>query len=294
MSPTTTWDYIKYQTPLAESIHYSYDNTTLTITGDRDDSTYEIIMAPCGPNNIFAIQTLTLSHEKENITIISGTDWIGPYVVRDISVSSDTPWYFTGGWHETLSQEEPTAKMIDLLITNGNNKPISPASRTSKVIVQVTNLINDYNTNSQALIERITYTIDHNEVAVSAEIEAIKACEIETYFGLQIYHGPMKNSISYHSETMDYKYTTDISSYGPLKEEGAVYAMTLMSNYHSIKGWIDPETDLGDLRFLADNQSSAFTMSYGKSYFNLINGIPCRLNPGDTLTWSGGYQLNPR
>lgn len=290
-TPTTTWEYIKYQTPFSHGISYEYTENTLSVSGELDNGSYELIMMPCGPNNIMAIKDMVLTHPNESLTLISGTDWVGPYVVLDPQESSDTPWYFTGGWHETIDTLEPTAKMIHYSITNSSGGNLDTAGKTDKIIIEVTNLINDYNTREAALKETVTYTITKSQIDVSTEIVAIKSCIIDRYFGLQMYHGPFKHQMTYTSDTSQYLYPMTESSYGPLRSEDIVHTMTMSSKHLAVIGWIDETNGLGDFSYLGEDQSSAFTMSYGKSYFNLINGVSCQLSEGETLSWSGGYQI---
>ena len=57
--------------------------------------------------------------------------------------------------------------------------------------------------------------------------------------------------------------------------------------------WIEvslDDTGLGNFNYCLV-KPQAFNLSYGKTYFNLINGRECVLGKGESVGWSGRYRF---
>lgn len=67
------------------------------------------------------------------------------------------------------------------------------------------------------------------------------------------------------------------------------YILTSLEHKFELEAWLNPYVGLGNFDYLKKGQSYAFTASYGKSYFNLVNGKEMDLKSGESCSWSGGY-----
>jgi hypothetical protein len=55
---------------------------------------------------------------------------------------------------------------------------------------------------------------------------------------------------------------------------------------------LDTGFGLGNFENLSDDLPTIFTQNYGKTYFNLVNGIDKIIEKGDSIKWRGSYEFN--
>ena len=61
------------------------------------------------------------------------------------------------------------------------------------------------------------------------------------------------------------------------------------SNQHRLKLVLNTGEGIGTSEYLGDGLPKAFSASYRKSYFNLVNGKELIMKKGETVFWKGSY-----
>lgn len=268
---------------------------SVLITIPRNDHFVVVEMKSVGVNELFGFSKIDFFKNDElqkELTVC--TDWIGPYMVRSISCSDDKVAQFTGGWHGTNGDGtgEPTAETLSVVISyEGIALEENQLYRIEAVDIEVSNIVNAYNDCEPAIMEVITYSFEEEAIYISVEIEALTEIEISKYYGLQT-----QNSI--WDGTIEYRYRDGNILTNPLSESsqsdaknvGIVQEYVLNSTDHEFSlsaGIID--VGLGKFEYLGNDNPSSFTLDYGKSYFNLINGESLQMCQGEKVYWEGYY-----
>ncbi len=260
-----------------------------------------------GVNSIFGISKISIkgtgrnskdkvlkNNEKElknneKVLMNSTTDWIGPYMVKSNSDGNSNKAAFTGGWHGFNGDGTgaPTAKTISVSVLADDKKvEKNKTILCDKVRITVVNLVQGYNTKSSdgkgrpVLKETVYYNIEGNKIDVETGIEALESITIEKYYGLQTQNSSWRDTVTYGDGKAINGY---INSTGQ-----KISQYTLKGNGNVLTAWIDNEYELGKGEYVK-GQASAFTAAYGKSYFNLINGVNVHLEKGSVVNWKGGY-----
>ncbi len=266
---------------------------------DKDHSMW-IDFKPGGVNSIFGINKISIKgtgtnnkekvlENNEEVLMNSTTDWIGPYMVKSNSDGNSNKAAFTGGWHGFNGDGTgaPTAKTISISVLADHKKVEKNKNiLCSKVEITVVNLIQAYNTKSSdgkgrpVLKETVYYNITGNTIDVENRIEALESITIEKYYGLQTQNSSWRDTVTYGDGDAINGY---INSSGQ-----KISQYTLKGNGNALTAWIDNKYDLGKGEYVK-SQTSAFTVAYGKSYFNLINGVDVHLEKGSVVKWKGGY-----
>lgn len=275
-------------------LHYNLTRR-LQITNPSMLSGASTTMNFVGPNHLYSIQSIHLWHEAHQLTIESASDWLSPYQVKaQANASLSAPPRFTGGWHGQKGNHKgsPTATMKSVLYYS-DGKQLTPNSvGHGRVIHILTNqCIQGYNTKRDLIDEYTLYTFVGNTVKVRVIAFALETLTIEKLYGIETQNTQFDGLIHYHFQNG----TTLSQSTGISSNSGKRTSAQTLS-YISLTGINHPfvlqakmNYDAGFKRFpyLGADVPEAFTASYGKSYFNLINGIPLVLTAGERFQWSG-------
>lgn len=231
------------------------------------------------------------------------TDWIGPYIVRAKDNYNQNYPTFTGGWHgyNGNATGSPTGKTINYKVfADGNEIKEEKIMKGKRIDIEVENEIQGYNTKRSdgkgrsILKEIVTYTIIGGKIDVSVEIKALENLVIERYYGLQSDNLNIDGKISYgqngkyingsidsHSETKQRK--TNIKEYHLISKD----------DKHKLHVFLNKDFGIGNLEYIDKEKPIIFTKSYGKTYFNLINGIEKEMSKGEKIYWGGYYKFTP-
>lgn len=209
------------------------------------------------------------------------TDWIGPYMVRKGLEPTDVKPEFTGGWHAIKDYEVMTAKTISY--------------RLDKSGLTVINRIMGYNTVEEKeyiLEEEVTYTMTNGRLAVEARTKALTDCTIERYYGLQSQNSLHMGQVVYN-DSEEKVYRVDESSFSKpyTGVEDKAYTVYSEDGKHRLDVDLDEGYGLGTGEYVAENQAYAFTLSYKKSYFNLVHSKELSMKKGEVIKWRGEYRL---
>lgn len=269
------------------------------------DKTMKVSFYPCGVNNLFAIAKVSYFasltdylQNKASSEFNSCTDWVGPYFVCSVSsVNSGIKQKFTGGWHGSNGDGTgtPTAAtsktrfVIDGKETSGNFE-----QNCNQIDLYVTNLIHGYDyskTNVDLLKESVHYLITPNrKIEVEVKIEALDDAVIQRYYGLQSQNFSLFNQVNYLASQQIVN-TEAINTDSRCKTNEGVNTILLNSskNQHQLRVVLNTSEGLGASNNIGNGIPKAFSSSYGKSYFNLINGIDLPIIKGEEVFWKGSY-----
>lgn len=282
-----------------------------------------IKLGPCGVNGLFQIKGIELkdnagkypdddfSGSGKSLLFDSNTDFVGPYYVRALNDGVEgRGTKFTGGWHGSSGggTGNPTGRTIDIK-ASADEKPLKPDVQSTycqRVDILVRNVIQGYNTtfqeldslgdNRYILRELIKYTVIDGLIDINATITALEDLVIERYYGLQTINTAYSGSVYYGKGDNSVKKSSfEKNNSGTKLSYPDVDKIYLQSpdGGHTCTAWLDRNAGLGKLDSLEPSKSVAFTESYGKSYFNLVNGIPKKLSSGESAVWHGGYIFAP-
>lgn len=220
------------------------------------------------------------------------TDWIGPLMVRatgeEVTRDDEVP-RFTGGFHGSDGDEggEATSKTVRMSITV-DGKSYETFELKKKVAFETISIVlvkhtNAYNAADAPVVEEtVSYEISADgTVKVAVKLTALSDLVIEKYYGLQ--SRTLKSTTIIKMEGLDHKAKSYFES-----QNARAWGMDVFGKY-----WIEvalEDTGLGDFSYCI-GKPQAFNLSYGKTYFNLINGRECVLGKGESVGWSGRYSF---
>jgi hypothetical protein len=270
-----------------------------------DERNLQIGFYPCGVNRLFGIAEVSYfpgwaAHHRGEASnrFLSCTDWIGPYYVCSlVSRQAGLPLRFTGGWHGSNGDGtgEPTAATSGVTIRVNNEELTGNFERAcDQAALVVTNLIQGYDyalSKRELLRETVQYdiTVDR-KIAVCVCIEALDDVVIQRYYGLQSQNFSIFDSVSYASDDqVCHTAPVKANSNSPQAEAVNAIILTGASNQHRLRLVLNIREGLGTAEYLAPELPRAFSASYGKSYFNLVNGRELILKKGEKVFWKGAY-----
>jgi len=286
-------------------------DTRATVIFNYSDNEYMgMVFGPSGPNNTTYLDSiftgsknialpLLLMPENRVEILKSCTDWIGPMIVRKVSGNQSKTPFFTGGWHVYLigDIEQNTAKSQSVEISIDGKKMSVGSSRFGKQVeINVINKIYGYNSemtnpDDYVIRENVLYTITPRKIEVEVELYSLQNAVIETYYGLQSQNSAWLKTVSYRDANgsllvaYDAKKSSDVFTLpGQIIEQ-----VNIANEVHHLSMQLDNSYGLGNLEYLSETFPSAFTRDYGKSYFNLINGIELELSENESVRWRGMY-----
>lgn len=270
-----------------------------------EEKNMEISFFPCGVNQLFAIARVRYFssltdhiHNKASNEYNSSTDWVGPYFVcGEENVNTGIAQKFTGGWHGSNGDGtgNPTAstKEINILV-DGNQMEIADELSCTQIEFVVINYIHGYDyslSNNDLLKETVHYTVTSNrQIHVHVKIEALNDSRIQRYYGLQSQNFAIFDSVKYVAGEHLVN-TALIDANTKCSSNLGVNTIQLIdqSNRHQLKLVLNIEEGIGTSNYLADGLPKAFSASYRKSYFNLVNGKELVLKKGEQAFWKGTY-----
>ncbi|WHH60389.1 hypothetical protein [Petroclostridium sp. X23] len=249
------------------------------------------------PNDQSTIRTSLSKTAK--ILSLSCTDWTSPYVVKDMAKPNKTP-NFTGGWHGYNGDGtgRPTARTAQYeVVADGEPLQANKEKFCETAEIKVVNLIEGYNTKDlpenekYVLKETVHYLIVNGQINIDVEIEALKDIAIERYYGIQTVNYGWRDIVAYADSSV---YQGQLSSdSGAIKDMPNIDSITIKNTKdgHYLKAWINKSYDLGSQQYVNSSLPGVFTESYGKSYFNIVNGSTLMMKTGDKHYLRGGYLL---
>jgi hypothetical protein len=264
-----------------------------------------LVFGNCGVNNTFNLRSIYLTNNskkvfpwitrKSKLFLKSKTDWIGPYVVKSLARGDSSLPAFTGGWHGSNGNETgvATAKTISTSVKVDGKVITQNKAYYGNAEVTVVNLVQAYNTKKTGacvLKEVVKYYFTPKKVDIAVTSTACEDVLLERYYGLQAQVTSWKGNIHYsNGRTGTYgKY----SDSGPAKKSTANSYIVMSSNKaFKLRAKIDRSIGLGKLGSLSPDMPSIFMESYGKVYFNLVNGKAKKISKGQSIGWKGSYEF---
>ncbi len=254
---------------------------------------------PCGPNSLTQLNTIAKSAANATTPgstwLSSGTDWVGPVLMKAREAADDTAIY-SGGWHKKEADGTPSARSESVVIkVDGEVKTGNMTLEGSVVELIVTNELFTGTTaanGASGLREVVHYTISGNVVDVENTLTALNDVTITQYFGLQ---------------SVSRTYTADMIQFTNGQENSYVggyytHVSGTKAAYPNVNAVVHSNRDgdrlvmtldrtvgLGRLDYLADNHNVATHAGTNKAYFNLVSGIPCEVDQGESVQWKGQY-----
>lgn len=278
-------------------LRFEYEDG-LSISSTHKDMTYQVTFDHVGINQTYAIKSIAFQKADKHLLIESSTDWLGPLVFKRQNKADpreDKP-RFTGGWHGSNGDgtgQSTSASLIKQVMVGG--KPITnhTSGVTDQVQLLVINLTKPYNSNTYSLCEKILYDFNQEGLSFDVTLIALEDLVIETYYGLQTQNTSFDDLIHYHFNDGSVVQASlmDESHAGLAKAQTFVNQVTISGKDTPfyLRARLKGVGDLDTSPYVAANLPNAFTKTYGKSYFNIINGIPLPLKKYETLKWHGEY-----
>lgn len=237
---------------------------------------------------------------ESRVLMASGTDIFSPHVVKAVdNADGDTPEneYFTGGNHQTNnagSGGAVTARSEGMTV-KCDNVTVDGSAWGDVVTVSWTNYIQGYNTSKasgngrEVMTEVVTLTISGTRIAVDVKHYALENIVRSTYYGLQMVLSAF-DSLRYIGGTNRTANACNVKTNSGNKTCRIINLETDEGDVLEIG--VD-NVDLGD--FSQDNNSySAFTETYGKSYFAVIMSKDFAQNTGEMTTLRGYYHITSK
>ena len=260
---------------------------------------------PVGVNGLFSIAKVnyypTLSNHRQGRPsgeFNSCTDWIGPYYVCGVSsVKEGLPQKFTGGWHGSNGDGtgKPTAATVETrLELDGTSATGNFERNCNQADLYVTNLIQGFDylkTGKNLLKELVHYRIKPNRIIdMEVRIVALEDAVIQRYYGLQSQNFAIFDSVKYLAGQRVVN-TEAAKTNSNCRSNDGVNTILITGNEtkHRLKLVMNIEEGLGAPGTLGEGKPRAFTASYGKSYFNLINNKDLVMKKGAEVWWKGAY-----
>lgn len=125
---------------------------------------------------------------------------------------------------------------------------------------------------------------------VDVTIEALEDAVIQRYYGLQSQNFSIFDQVSYLAGQQVIN-TAPIKADSNCKTNEGVNTILLTGSKtpHQLRMVLNISEGLGIPGNLGDSKPKAFSASYGKSYFNLVNGKDLSLKKGEQVFWKGSY-----
>ncbi len=288
----------------------SFDGTNCIVKAKYNDTEDVVFVINDGGGNnlpdlrrIYTVANDAALNEdvSESRTLLSsGTDLVSPHVVKAVdNADGDNPEnaYFTGGNHQTNNQGSGgavTARSEGLSV-KCDNVTVGGSAWGNVVTVSWTNYIQGYNTSKatgdgrEVMREDVTLTISGTRIAVDVKHYALENIVRSTYYGLQMVLSAF-DSLRYIGGANRSANACDVKTDSGNKTCRIISLETDEGDVLEIG--ID-NVDLGD--FSQDGVSySAFTETYGKSYFAVIMSKDFAQNTGEMTTLRGYYHITSK
>lgn len=256
---------------------------------------------------IYSVQdAIYQSGKMNNLSTVQvfDTDIIGPIMVSaENNENGDDPIAaFTGGWHGFNRDQSgsPTARHISLQVwVDGKIVKDTFKGYANDLVIETTSNIQGFNTKKkdgsgrEIIQQKVKMTFNEGRADVQIKMIPLEKVRIHTYYGLQTALSQLYANSSIRYESGDSPEWKDTSSgpndSGPKGKYPNVKSMIVRNkNNDVIVAWLDTKNGLGERLNVSDTYPAAFFVGY-KSYFNLVNGIPLTISPGQTAEVSGGF-----
>lgn len=267
---------------------HSQDEFKVNYIDDKieiENSKVKICLAEYGINKIFGVSSLHFKN-KANETL-SYSDWISPYIVRDLSKKDTKDKIFTGGFHSRKladNKEVETAKSLGFkLIRN----PIFFGNDEIKILSK--NKIKAYNSDDYVIEETLIWTIKKDKIFLDLNIKALKDIEISRYYGVMSLNFLDDAVIHYK---IDGKTINSQNSAQYSESFGANSGIKSIEQYSKKnKNFIEIailDGSLSNFDYKGDEKPFAFTIAKSKSYFNIVNGrnLTIKKDKAESLSFS--------
>lgn len=263
-----------------------------------------VVFKKCGANNLMAIYSHSFidntgklpSFGSAKVIKNSGTDWIGPYIIKaDNREGSYTG--FTGGWHGYNGDQTgaKTADTIDIRMLVDNRAAEIGNYYCNDVKLIVTNLIQAGNTKAEdgnginVLKEVVTYHFGGTKIYVSVVMTALEDVSFNTYYGMQVTN--YGQSIRYFADNVVYKEWGD--SANRTDKKNLQFFVCKGTDGRYVKAAMDI-VGLGTKEYSIP--SSIAFVSGGKAYYSLVSSDwnkTLTLVQGEQAYWRGYYEFIP-
>ena len=256
---------------------------------------------------IYSVQdAIYQSGKMNNLSTVQvfDTDIIGPIMVSaENNENGDDPIAaFTGGWHGFNRDQSgsPTARHISLQVwVDGKIVKDTFKGYANDLVIETTSNIQGFNTKKkdgsgrEIIQQKVKMTFNEGRADVQIKMIPLEKVRIHTYYGLQTALSQLyaNSSIRYESgDSPEWKNTSSgPNDSGPKGKYPNVKSMIVRNKSNDvIVAWLDTKNGLGERLNVSDTYPAAFFVGY-KSYFNLVNGIPLTISPGQTAEVSGGF-----
>ena len=271
----------------------------------QKDTDMHVVIGKCGINQMVNFKKIYLEKNSTNevspfigkkaqLFMQACTDWLGPYMVKALENGDGGGCAFTGGWHsikrDNRYYKTGTTFIFDVESKDGIVK--NNIVTNGAVIIQITNLIQGYNTLKSErgiLREEIQIEADNGQFNINVKTTALEDILVMKYYGPQTQNYEWKGGIQYNDG--DLNSIKKYSQSGPKKDVGVINSFSLWSEdkKHMLFCSINENKGIGTFKNIPDNLPTIFTESYGKTYFNLINGSGVYLSSGENITFEGRY-----
>ena len=257
---------------------------------------------------IYSVQdAIYQSGKMNNLSTVQvfDTDRIGPIMVSaENNENGDDPIAaFTGGWHGFNRDQSgsPTARHISLQVwVDGKIVKNTFKGYANDLVIETTSNIQGFNTKKkdgsgrEIIQQKVKMTFNEGRADVQIKMIPLEKVRIHTYYGLQTALSQLYANSSIRYESGDSPEWKDTSSgpndSGPKGKYPNVDSMIVRNKSNDvIVAWLDTKNGLGERLNVSDTYPAAFFVGY-KSYFNLVNGIPLTISPGQTAEVSGGFE----
>lgn len=304
-----------------KKLSINIDENKNLIIASKYDNDYDLWIS-ITKNGASLLPQIGKIYKKENSNIDIGSDftsvpipfyapssdWVSPYGSLYAKENPDTDvaddFYWCGGWHGTDGGNGgyPTAKNIkfDVFVdrVKVSDEGTYYGDEIKVVVINGINAINTVKTDGtgrQVITETITYLFKPNcEINVDGKIEVNEKVSIDHYYGIQceflnVWNGGQLNV----NDIVNKGWYENANSlvYGSTKSQSIInnFFVRSMNKKDYIECYIVPNYGLADRHYLSDEDATAYTAAYNKSYFILIKKQ--QLNTGDVLCWRGGYHF---
>ena len=286
------------ETPKSNTVIISGSSITIGSNYGESEKLW-LQFAPCGPNSLVQLNTISKnaadSATPSNTWLSSGTDWVGPVFMKARNAADNTAIY-AGGWHKKEADGSPSARSESVVFkVDGEVKTGNATLEGSVVEIIVTNELYTGTTaanGAPGLREVVHYTISGNVVNVENTLTALNDVTITQYFGLQ---------------SVSRTYTADMIQFTNGQENSYVggyytHVSGTKAAYPNVNAVVHSNRDgdrlvmtldrtvgLGNLEYLLESHNVATHANTNKAYFNLVSGIPCEVDQGESVQWKGQY-----
>ncbi|MBO4897891.1 MAG: copper amine oxidase N-terminal domain-containing protein [Clostridia bacterium] len=292
-----------------KTVFYRIENGRVDIYG-KYSPTHDIMVRiePCGTNKVPDFSAVYLirnggsdiSRNLEDAVAIykRNSDWHSPFIVNaKENAFSDNRFSFTGGNHgyNNNGSGAQTANRVFFWIEADGIAVDKGYGYCSKLVINWKNAVQGSNTKEpsgwgRAIMEEShTLTFDGYEFVSEVTLMPLEDIDIYRIYG---FSAEIKNV---WDNTVEYDYSIyKESKPGTESSEAAeknCKAITCRRGSNALRISLDTDYGLGTREYLESGRHSAFAESYGKVYFDIVDGITIEAAKGEPLYYRGAYKF---